>query len=57
MNQFAQIAEVENHNSDINWTDYRKLRVELKIHDVGGLSEKDFIEAIKNNRLPVELKH
>jgi 4a-hydroxytetrahydrobiopterin dehydratase len=56
INQIAQIAEDKNHHPDIHLTDYRKLRVELTTHDVGGLTEDDFIEAGKINDVPVELK-
>jgi 4a-hydroxytetrahydrobiopterin dehydratase len=30
--------------------------IELSTHDLGGLSENDFIVAAKINQLPVELK-
>ena len=56
INQIAQIAEAENHHPDIHLTGYRKLRVELSTHAIGGLSENDFIEAAKINELPAELK-
>ena len=52
----AKIAENARHHPDVHLTDYRKLRVELTTHDVGGLSENDFIVAGKINDLPVELK-
>jgi len=56
INHIAEIAEDEKHHPNIHITDYRKLRVELTTHDVGGLSENDFIEAGKINDLPVKLK-
>ena len=56
INRIAEIAENEKHHPNILLTDYRKLRVELTTHDVGGLSENDFLEAGKINALPVELK-
>ncbi len=56
INQIAQIAEQENHHPDIHLAGYRKLRIELSTHAIGGLSENDFIEAAKINELPVELK-
>jgi len=56
INRIAQIAQEENHHPNIHLTDYRKLRVELSTHDVGGLSEIDFNVARKVNDLPVELK-
>jgi len=56
INRIGEIAEEEKHHPNIHLTDYRKLRIELTTHDVGGLSQEDFIEAGKINDLPVELK-
>jgi 4a-hydroxytetrahydrobiopterin dehydratase len=56
INRIGEIAEEAKHHPNIHLTDYRKLRIELTTHDVGGLSQKDFIEAGKINDLPVELK-
>ena len=56
INQIAKIAEAENHHPDIHLESYRKLKIELSTHAIGGLSENDFIEAAKINELPVELK-
>lgn len=56
INLIAKIAEAENHHPDIHLTAYRKLRVELSTHAIGGLSENDFIEAAKINELPAELR-
>lgn len=56
INQVATIAESENHHPDIHLAGYRKLRIELSTHALGGLSENDFIVASKINELPVELK-
>ena len=56
INQIAKIAEAENHHPDIHLVGYRKLKVELSTHAIGGLSENDFIEAAKINELPAELK-
>ena len=56
INRIGEIAQDANHHPNIHLTDYRKLRIELTTHDVGGLSQKDFIEAGKINDLPVELK-
>lgn len=52
----ARIAESEDHHPDIHLTGYRKLRIDLSTHAIGGLSENDFILAAKVNQLPVELK-
>lgn len=56
INKIAQVAEAENHHPDLHLTGYRKFRVDLSTHAVGGLSENDFILAAKINELPVELK-
>ncbi len=56
VNRIAKIAESENHHPDIHLRGYRKLRVELSTHAIGGLSENDFIEAAKINELPADLK-
>lgn len=46
MTQVALIAESLNHHP--NWSNvYNKVSIELTTHDVGGLSEKDFILAQK----------
>jgi 4a-hydroxytetrahydrobiopterin dehydratase len=47
----AEIAESEDHHPDIHLTGYRKLRIDLSTHAVGGLSENDFIVAAKINEL------
>lgn len=54
--QIAEIAETENHHPDIHLTGYRKLRIYLTTHALGGLSENDFIVAAKVNTLAMELK-
>src|SRR3989338_8090012 len=52
----AQVAEAEDHHPDLHLTGYRKLKVELSTHAVGGLSENDFILAAKIDQLPKALK-
>lgn len=52
----AEVAEAENHHPDIYLTEYRNLRIALSTHAIGGLSENDFIVAVKINKLPIELK-
>ncbi|MDP2654090.1 MAG: 4a-hydroxytetrahydrobiopterin dehydratase [Candidatus Omnitrophota bacterium] len=54
--KIAVVAEEENHHPDIHLTGYRKLRVELSTHAIGGLSDNDFILAAKIDQLPAELK-
>jgi 4a-hydroxytetrahydrobiopterin dehydratase len=44
--EIAVIAEKDNHHPII-CIDYNKVIVELSTHDVGGLSENDFIMAAK----------
>ena len=56
IDQIAGIAEAENHHPDIHLVGYRKLRIDLSTHALGGLSENDFIVAAKINQLPAELK-
>jgi 4a-hydroxytetrahydrobiopterin dehydratase len=56
VNKIAQVAESEDHHPDIHLTGYRRLRIELSTHAIGGLSENDFIVAAKVNQLPAELK-
>ena len=56
INDIAKVAESENHHPDIHLTGYRRLKIELSTHAIGGLSENDFIEAAKINELPAELK-
>ena len=56
VNSIASVAEAEGHHPDLHLTGYRKLRVDLATHAVGGLTENDFILAAKIDRLPKELK-
>ena len=56
MGDIAEIAEYENHHPDLHLTGYRKLRIDLSTHALGGLSENDFILAAKINLLPAQLK-
>ena len=54
--RLARLAEKEDHHPDIHLTGYRKLRVELSTHALGGLSEKDLVLAAKIDKLPKKLK-
>ena len=56
INKIAEVAESENHHPDLHLTGYRKLRIDLSTHALGGLSENDFIVAAKIDQLPVEMK-
>jgi len=50
MSQVALIAESLNHHPD--WSNvYNKVSIHLTTHDVGGLSEKDFILAQKIDKI------
>jgi 4a-hydroxytetrahydrobiopterin dehydratase len=52
----AEIAESQDHHPDFHLTGYRKLRIELATHSIGGLSENDFILAAKIDELPKSVK-
>src|ERR1700676_3232888 len=52
----GRIAQAEDHHPDLHLRGYRNVTIELSTHDLGGLSENDFIVAAKINQLPVELK-
>ncbi len=56
ISEIAKVAEAENHHPDLHLTGYRKLKVDLSTHTIGGISENDFILAAKINQLPAELK-
>ncbi len=56
LQDIAEVAEEEDHHPDIHLTGYRKLKIDLSTHAVGGLSENDFILAAKIEKLPKELK-
>jgi len=47
----AEIAEAEGHHPDIHLTGYRRLKIDLSTHAIGGLSENDFIVAARINEL------
>jgi len=51
----AKLAEKEDHHPDIHLTSYRKLKIDLSTHAIGGLSENDFILAAKIDKLPESL--
>lgn len=50
VNKVAAIAENEGHHPDI-YIFYSKVNLELWTHNIGGLSENDFIVAAKVNEL------
>lgn len=47
INQIADIAENEGHHPDLSLYAYKKLKVSLTTHAIGGLSANDFIMAAK----------
>ena len=56
LNRVGRIAQTEDHHPDLRLKGYRNVIVELSTHDLGGLSENDFIVAAKIDRLPIKLK-
>src|SRR3989338_9944885 len=56
INKVAALAESEGHHPDFHLTGYRKLRIDLSTHAIGGLSENDFILAAKIEQIPKKLK-
>lgn len=55
ISRIVPVAEAEDHHPDFHLTGYRKLKIELATHSIGGLSENDFILAAKIDQLPKEL--
>ena len=51
INRVGTLAEVEQHHPDLHLTSYRKVKVVLTTHAIGGLSENDFIVAAKIDSL------
>jgi 4a-hydroxytetrahydrobiopterin dehydratase len=47
IDKIAEIAENEGHHPDLFLSNYRHLAIELMTHNIGGLSENDFIVAVK----------
>ena len=52
----AAVADADEHHPDLHLLGYRNVAVELWTHEIGGLSENDFILAAKIDQLPIELK-
>ena len=42
--QIAALAETQNHNPDI-FSAYKRIKISISTHDVGGLTDKDFVLA------------
>ena len=47
LNRVGAVAEAEQHHPDLHLTGYKKVRIALMTHAIGGLSENDFILAAK----------
>ena len=56
-NRAAKLAEEDGHHPDLHIEGFRNVSVELWTHAIGGLSENDFILAVKIDQLPIELKN
>ena len=54
--RIAELAEGEGHHPDLHLEGYRRVRIELWTHAIGGLSENDFILAAKIDQIPVRVK-
>lgn len=53
VDKVAELAEQEDHHPDLLIHSYKKLRITLSTHAIGGLSENDFILAAKIDALRV----
>lgn len=53
INKVAAIAEAEGHHPDILLHGWKKVKIMLSTHAIGGLSENDFIVAAKIDSIPV----
>ncbi len=51
IDKIAEIAENEGHHPDLFLSNYKHLAIELMTHNINGLSENDFIEAVKIEEL------
>ena len=51
INKVANLAESEGHHPNIYVYDYKKVRIELWTHKIGGLHRNDFVMAAKINTL------
>jgi len=54
INKTGEIAESEGHHPDIHLVDYKNVIIDLSTHAIGGLSQNDFIVAIKINHVTRE---
>ncbi|KAF7840417.1 putative pterin-4-alpha-carbinolamine dehydratase [Senna tora] len=49
----AELAEAEGHHPDLHLVEWNDVIIEIWTHEVGGLTENDFILAAKINTLPI----
>ncbi len=54
INKIKDIAEDEMHHPDLHLTGYKKLKVVLYTHALGGVTENDLIVAAKVNQLSAQ---
>jgi len=54
--EVADVAEVQDHHPDF-YSSYKKIKIKLMTHDVGGLSDKDFVLAADIDRLEANFPH
>lgn len=55
IDKIADLAESEGHHPDFTLHDYKKLKISLTTHAIGGLSINDFVMATKIDALDKEL--
>ena len=55
-NRVSRIAQAEDHHPDLHLRGYRNVTIELSTHDLGGVSENDFIVAAEIRWLPLKMK-
>ncbi len=51
VDKVGELAETEGHHPDINLHNWNKVTITLSTHAIQGLSENDFIMAVKINQL------
>lgn len=51
VDKVGELAESEGHHPDINLHNWNKVTITLSTHAIKGLSENDFIMAVKINQL------
>lgn len=53
INKVADLAEEQGHHPNLYLHDYKKLKVELWTHKIGGLHQNDFIMASKIDNISI----